>query len=129
MDRNLSGEAAAAAALAHLLTDHPELGSLIWTVGETPGVLTGHQITETGHGEIVDTCAEVMGGHVARTSNHRNVGGQGIAQLVAFYDDVPVKVWVSYPLPNNTLNAAELRRVFTGRHLGTVADLEGGDEK
>ena len=129
MNTHLSGEAAAAAALAHLLADHPELHSVIWSVGETQGVLTGRQIDETGQGEVIDTCAKIMGGHVARTSHYRNDDGHGVAQLVTFYDDVPVEVRASYLLPDTTITAAELRRVLTGRPLGTVAVIKGGDEK
>ncbi|MGW2951610.1 hypothetical protein [Streptomyces eurythermus] len=94
-----------------------------------PGVLTGHQITDTGRGEIIDACARALGGHVARTSHYRDKDGHGVAQLVTIYDDVPVEVWASYPLPDTTIKAADLRRVLTGRALGTVADNEGGDEK
>lgn len=129
MKEHLTGDAAAAAALAHLLADHPELSAVIWSVGEMPGVLTGRQINVTGRGEIVDACAKAMGGHVARTSHYRENDGHGVAQLVTVYDEVPVQVWASYPLPDSTITAAELRRVLTGRRFGVVADIEGGDEK
>ncbi|MFI2434749.1 hypothetical protein [Streptomyces sp. NPDC018693] len=113
-----------AAALAHLLSDHPKLSSMVWPVGDTPGVLTGHQISETGRGEIIDTCAEIMGGTVARTAQIRAGGdGQGLAQLVTTFDDVPVEVWASYPLTGSEpLYGAELRGILAGDHAP-----EGGD--
>ncbi|MYR58860.1 hypothetical protein GTY54_22340 [Streptomyces sp. SID625] len=128
MTTHLTGDAAVAAALTHLLTEHPQLDALTWAVGETPGVLTGRQYAETGHGEIIDACADILGGHVVRSSQQHPAGGHGVAQLVTIYDEVPVEVWASYMLPEGSLTAAELRHVLTGRRLGTVADLEGGDD-
>ncbi|MEU6595409.1 hypothetical protein ABZ923_40490 [Streptomyces sp. NPDC046881] len=122
---NLSGNAAVAAALAHLLSDHPELSSMVWPVGETTGVLAGHQIAETGRGEIIDTCAEIMGGTVARSMQLRGAGdGQGLAQLVTTFDGVPVEVWASYPLEGGQpLTGDELREI-----LGLNAP-DGGEDQ
>lgn len=127
MNEHLTGDAAVAAALAHLLADHPKLSSITWTVGEKPGVLTGYQIDDTGQGENIDACAEVMGGHVARTSHWRDDDGHGIAQLATTFDGVPVHVWASYLLPYSKLTGDGLRTLLTGRRLGTVADIKGGD--
>jgi hypothetical protein len=118
-----------AAALARLLANHPELSSITWTVGERPGVLTGYQISDDGRGEIIDVCARIMGGHVARSCHYRDDDGHGIAQLVITYDGVPVHVYATYVLPDSRLTAADLRRVLTGRPLGTVAVIEGGDDQ
>jgi hypothetical protein len=120
LSEHLTGDAAVAAALTHLLADHPELASVVWTVGKTPGVLEGQHVSDSGRGEIVDACAAVMGGHVARSTQYLDIDGHGLAQLVAVYDGVPVSVWASYPLPKSNLPAAELRRVLTGRPLGAV---------
>ncbi|MFJ6562006.1 hypothetical protein ACIQMV_19520 [Streptomyces sp. NPDC091412] len=118
---------AASAALAQLLARHPELDRLVWTVGETPGVLKGFQVTETGTGEIIDLCAQVMGGTVARSVLDRSGDRQGIAQLVTGYDGVPVEVWASYLLPGaDGLTSTELYDLLVGRPLGTVAVLPGG---
>ncbi|WP_328434499.1 hypothetical protein [Streptomyces sp. NBC_00425] len=127
MDSNLTPEQAAAAALAHLLAEHPQLGSITWSVGERPGVLTGRLVAETGHGEIIDDCAEVMGGTVARTSHYRDDDGHGVAQLVTSYRDVPVHVWATYLLPDSTgLTSTDLRQLLAGRPLGTLPMLPGG---
>lgn len=127
MNENPSGEQAAAAALAHLLADHPELGSVTWSVGETPGVLSGRQISESGHGEIIDACAAAMGGTVARTTQTRHGEGAGFAQLATVYDGVPVQVWVSYLVPGpNGLTSTELRNLLGHRPLGTLPILPGG---
>ncbi|GGQ49484.1 hypothetical protein GCM10010250_21240 [Streptomyces althioticus] len=127
MNEHLSGEAAAAAALAHLLADHPDLGALVWSIGQTPGVLAGHQMAESGQGEIVDACSAVMGGTVARSTHALNGDGHGLAQLSTFFDGVPVQVWVSYPLADrNGLHSAELAALLSGRQLGTLPLLPGG---
>ncbi|MFJ3249174.1 hypothetical protein [Streptomyces sp. NPDC086782] len=129
MKPDVSPAQAASAALAQLLAQHPELDRLIWTVGETPGVLKGFQITETGTGEIIDLCAEAMGGTVARSVVGRGVDRLGVAQLVTSYDGVPVEVWASYPLPGaDGLTSTELRDVLAARPLGTVVCLPGGGQ-
>ncbi|MFF0092793.1 hypothetical protein ACFYSF_22910 [Streptomyces canus] len=113
MTENLTGDAAVAAALAHLLADHPELSSIIWPVGEKTGVLLGYHMAETGQGEIVDRCAEIMGGTVARTTEARNNDGHGVAQLLTTYDGVPVHIWASYSVIQSPLTADELRTVLS----------------
>ncbi|MEU1853641.1 hypothetical protein ABZ499_31355 [Streptomyces sp. NPDC019990] len=118
-----------AAALAHLLADHPELGSITWSVGEKPGVLTGHQLDLLGQGQSIDACAEIMGGNVVRASHWRGDSGDGVAELVTTFDGVTVHVWVSYVLTRSTLTAAELRSVLSGRRLGTLVDIAGGDNR
>jgi hypothetical protein len=126
LKEHLTGEAAVAAALAHLLSDHPKLSSIIWPVGEKPGVLTGHQIAETGRGEIIDACAEIMGGTVARSMQVRAGGyGQGLAQLVTTYDGVPVEVWAGYPLTGSEpLYGAELQHLLTRNSTAQAGDGE-----
>lgn len=121
-------EAAAAAALAHLLAAQPELSVITWTVGEQPGVLVGRQTSESGAGEIIDTCAAVLDGTVVRSAlGHGKGDRQGLAQLVAVYDGVLVEVSASYPLPGpDGLTSAELREVLSGRPLGTLAIVPGG---
>ncbi|MFF4726436.1 hypothetical protein ACFY3M_13995 [Streptomyces mirabilis] len=126
MSTNVSPEQAAAAALVKLLAARPELRSVVWTVGETPGVLRGHQIAETGSGEIVDACAELMGGTVARSVLSRDSDRQGVAQLVAEYAGVSVDVWASYPLPDSHgLTSTDLHQILVGRAIGTLALLPG----
>lgn len=87
-------QASAATALSQLITEHPELTGLTWTI-DTVGVLQGEQHGQDGHGEIVDRCAEILGGTVLRTSY--GDGGQHLAQLAAEWRDVLVKIWASYP--------------------------------
>lgn len=126
MSTNVSPEQAAAAALVKLLTARPELRSIVWTVGETPGVLRGHQIAETGSGEIVDACAELMGGTVAHSVLSRDSDRQGVAQLVTEYAGVSVDVWASYPLPDSHgLTSTALHQILVGRAIGTLALLPG----
>ncbi|MFB7574628.1 hypothetical protein [Streptomyces sp. NPDC056165] len=127
MKRDVSPAQAASAALAQLLAHHPDLDRLVWTVGETPGVLKGYQVTETGTGEIIDLCAQVMGGTVARSVLNRGDDRLGVAQLVTSYDGVPLEVWASYPLPGaDGLTSTELREVLAARPLGAVVCLPGG---
>ncbi|MET8609706.1 hypothetical protein [Streptomyces misionensis] len=117
-------------ALARLVVQHPELTGLVWTVGETPGVLTGHQIAESGTGQIIDTCAEVMGGTVVRSVLTRGDDRQGVAQLVTMYDGVNVEAWASYPLPDDHgLTSADLRELFATRPLGELVCLPGGGSR
>ncbi|MER6367318.1 hypothetical protein ABT255_02880 [Streptomyces mirabilis] len=126
MSTNVSPEQAAAAALVKLLTARPELRSVVWTVGETPGVLRGHQIAETGSGEIVDACAELMGGTVAHSVLSRDSDRQGVAQLATEYAGVSVDVWASYPLPDSHgLTSTDLHQILVGRAIGTLALLPG----
>ncbi|MEV6738605.1 hypothetical protein AB0N14_17420 [Streptomyces sp. NPDC051104] len=127
MNPNVSPEQAAAAALAQLLGHRPDLSAMVWAVGETPGVLKGHQISESGSGEIIDVCADLMGGTVVRSTLSRGDDRQGVAQLVTAYAGVPVEVWASYPLPDDHgLIAAELRDIFAARPLGQLVCLPGG---
>ncbi|MFD0209201.1 hypothetical protein ACFVH9_08685 [Streptomyces hirsutus] len=127
MKQNLTPEQAAATVLARLLIDHPELCSVVWSVGEKPGVLTGHQMSDSGQGEIIDACAAAMGGTVARSTHRRNGDGHGLAQLAAIVDGVPVHVWASYPLPGaDGLTSTELAALLSGRQLGTLAIVPGG---
>ncbi|MER6976004.1 hypothetical protein [Streptomyces carpinensis] len=127
MNPNPSPEQAPAVALAQLLGHRTELSALVWVLGETPGVLKGHQIGETGNGDIIDACAELMGGTVVRSECHRGNDRQGVAQLVTCYDGVPVEVWASYPLPDDHgLTSADLRQLFAARPLGTLVCLTGG---
>lgn len=127
MTQNLSPEAAAAAALSHLLAGHPELGCIAWTVGGREGVLTGHHTATAGSAEIVDRCSEVMGGTVARsTERFGDRGGQGVAQLVTTYRDVPVHVYGTYELPGrHGLTSDGLTALYAARPLGAVAVLPG----
>ncbi|MGW2075053.1 hypothetical protein ACWCPK_42705 [Streptomyces sp. NPDC001953] len=129
MSQHRSPEQAAAAALTHLLAERPELAALIWTVGESPGLLKGHQIAETGAGETIDVCAALMGGTVTRTVLNRDGDRDGLAQLATIFDGVPVEVWASYPLPDaDGLTSTELRDLLTSRRLGTLVCLPGGDQ-
>ncbi|MDQ1018794.1 hypothetical protein [Streptomyces afghaniensis] len=113
-----------AAALAHLLADHPELRAIVWVVGETPGVLAGYQMAAPDQGANVDTCAEIMGGHVARTSHWRDDDGYGLAQLVTTFDGVLVHVCASYLLPTSKLTADELKDLLTGRRATQGGDVQ-----
>lgn len=114
-----SPEAAAAAALTGLLTTHPELGVIAWTVGQRSGVLHGHHTGAGETGGIIDVCARVMGGTVTRSTIARGRDVQCIAQLVTVFGGVPVDVWSSYPLPEN-LASAHLLRLLAGRRIGTL---------
>ncbi|MFF5968153.1 hypothetical protein ACFY64_31420 [Streptomyces collinus] len=125
MNEHLTGDAAVAAALAHLLTDHPQLSGIIWPVGERPGVLLGYQMSQTGQGEIVDTCAGIMGGTVARTSEYRQGDKHGVAQLVTTFDGVPVHVWASYVVPSSDLTGDKLRDILAGPR----DTAEGGEDQ
>lgn len=116
-----------AAALVELQAARPELHAITWTIGEQPGVLSGHHIGETGRGELMDVVADVAGGNVLHFSVSRDGDRQGVAQVVAIYRGVPVEVWASYPLPTATgLMSGELREMFAGRRLGTLVCLSGG---
>ncbi|MFM9590795.1 hypothetical protein ACKI16_29835 [Streptomyces scabiei] len=125
MTEHLSPEAAAAAALAHLLAGHPELGCIAWTVGGRECVLTGHRTATAGTAEVIDRCSEVMGGTVLRsTERFGDRGGQGVAQLVTVYRGVPVHVYGTYELPGqHGLTSDDLNALFAARPLGTVAVL------
>lgn len=96
MTEHSNPQASAATALSQLLTEHPELTGLTWTI-DTVGVLQGEQHGQDGSGEIVDRCAEIIGGTVLRTSIWHHGDGQGLAQLATEWRDVLVKVWASYP--------------------------------
>ncbi|QNT94841.1 hypothetical protein HEP81_04568 [Streptomyces griseofuscus] len=114
-------------ALAHLLVQHPQLTGLVWTVGETPGVLSARQVAESGQGEIIDVCAAAMGGTVIRSVLNRGDDRQGVAQLVTSFDGVNVEAWASYPLPDDHgLTSADLRELFASRSLGELVCLPGG---
>lgn len=127
MTQNSSPQLAVANALVGLLTAWPELDVLNWAVGEKPGVLLGTLTTETGNGEIVDMVSGFIGGTIGRSSVSRGGDGQGIAQLVATYEGVPVHVWASYPLPDNRgLTAADLRNLLVARPLGALVCIPGG---
>lgn len=127
MNPNASPTQTVAAVLARLLSERPELEALTWPVGETPGVLKGYQVANSGSGEVIDGCADLMGGTVVRSVLNRGGDRQGIAQLVTVYDGVPVEVWASYPLPDATgLTYADLHRLMTGRPLGALLCLPGG---
>lgn len=126
MTRELSAEAAVAAALSHLLAGHPELGSVMWTIGETPGTLSGRHTAVTGRGEIIDRCAEVMGGTVARSCSRRrgDIDRQAVAQLVTAYQGVPVHVWGTYSIPGpDGLTTDDLADLMAARALGTLVCL------
>ncbi|MFE0541061.1 hypothetical protein [Streptomyces sp. NPDC058891] len=128
MSQHRSPEQAAAAALTHLLTERPELAALVWTVGESPGLLRGQQYAESGGGEILDVCADLMGGTVVRSAVGRDGDREGIAQLVTVYEGVSVEVWATYPLPGRDgLTSTELRDLLGSRRLGTLVCLPGGD--
>ncbi|KQW13594.1 hypothetical protein [Streptomyces sp. Root369] len=121
MIEHLTGDAAVAAALAHLLADHPELSPIVWTIGEKPGVLSGCQLmAETG--DIIESCAKAMGGTIAHSTQNLHGDSHGVAQLLTTFDGVPVHVWASYPLPGTALYADHLRDLLSGRRAA-----EGGD--
>lgn len=129
MNPNPSPAQTVAAVLARLLTERRELETLVWTVGETPGVLKGHLVASSGSAEVIDVCADLMGGTVVRSVTNRGGDRQGIAHLVTVYDGVPVEVWASYPLPDATgLTYADLHRLMTGRPLGALLCLPGGPQ-
>lgn len=127
MKRDSSLQLTPAAALVELQADRPELHSITWTIGDQPGVLSGHHIGETGRGELVDVVADVTGGTVAHSSVNRDGDRQGVAQIVSAYKGVPVQVWASYPLPDaHGLTSVDYRELFAGRQLGALVCLPGG---
>ncbi|MFE6551645.1 hypothetical protein ACFVHS_25040 [Streptomyces sp. NPDC057746] len=127
MAEHASPACAEATALLHLLTARPELKALVWTIGDVPGLLRGQQVTETGEGEIIDACADLMGGTVVRSVLNRDGARDGIAQLVTFYEGVAIDVWASFPLPGaDGLTTTELRDLLGSRRLGTLVCLPGG---
>jgi hypothetical protein len=127
MKRDSSPQLAAAAALVELLTAHPELSAIVWTIGGDAGVLTGDHVGQDGRGELVDAVAAVTGGTVARSTATIGDDRQGASHLVAVYCGVPVQVSASYPLPDaRGLTSSDLRDLLAGRRLGTVVCLPGG---
>ncbi|THA50829.1 hypothetical protein [Streptomyces sp. A1136] len=96
MTAHSNPQASAATALSQLLTEHPEVVGLTWSIN-TLGVLEGEQHAETGHGQVVDDCAQVLGGTAAHTVLSRAGDRLGLAQLTTTWRDVPVHVWASYP--------------------------------
>jgi hypothetical protein len=127
MKRNSSPQLTAARALVELLANRPELETIVWTVGEQPGVLIGHHVGGDGTGELVDAVAAVTGGTVVRSTATLAGNRQGAAHLVATYRDVPVKVWASYPLSDaRGLTVNDYRELLASRPLGTLLCLPGG---
>ncbi|MFG2404184.1 hypothetical protein ACGFR8_07570 [Streptomyces brevispora] len=96
MKTHASPQAGAATVLSQLLTEHPEVTGLTWTV-DLLGVLHGEVHEEAGDGRIVDACAEILGGTAAHTILTRAGDRLGLAQLATTWRDVPVHVWASYP--------------------------------
>ncbi|MFJ3100298.1 hypothetical protein [Streptomyces sp. NPDC086835] len=96
MTAHSNPQASAATALSQLLTEHPEIADLTWSI-TTLGVLEGEQHAETGHGQVVDDCAQILGGTAAHTVLTRAGDRLGLAQLTTTWRDVPVHVWASYP--------------------------------
>ncbi|MEU8870515.1 hypothetical protein AB0D24_04980 [Streptomyces javensis] len=107
-----SSQIATASALVTLLTDHPELSALTWTV-DTADVLHGQQ-TGAGSGLIVDQAARVLGGTPVHARINRGTDRIGLAQFATVWRGVHVEVWASYATPEPR------------RPLGTVAVLTGG---
>lgn len=127
MNQNPSPELAPSLALVSLLTARPELHALVWTVGEVPGVLSGHHTSETGTGELADVLAEVAGGTVAHSSVNRGDDRLGVAHVVTTFEGASVRMWASYPLPDaRGLTSTDLREMFSARRLGTLLCLPGG---
>ncbi|MEW2568424.1 hypothetical protein [Streptomyces sp. NPDC047070] len=127
MNQNPSPELAPALALVNLLAASPELHSIIWTVGETPGILSGRHTGESGTGELVDAVAAVTGGTVARSSLSRGDDRHGTAQLVTTYHGASLHVWASYPLPGiDGLTSTDLRDLMASCPLGALVCLPGG---
>ncbi|MFE4796153.1 hypothetical protein ACFRFL_13815 [Streptomyces sp. NPDC056708] len=110
MASNHSFQLGAAIALVELLSTHPELSALTWTA--TPvGVLRGEQRGVEGHGEIVDDCAEILGGTPDRVAVDGD--GSGFAELATVWRGVLVQVWATYSAP------------APRRKLGTVVPAGG----
>lgn len=109
--RNFSLQLSAATALVNLLSAHPELSVLTWTV-EPLGVLRGQQTDEHERGSVVDVCASILGGtpvHVAVDGE-----GSGFAEPATVWRGVNVQVWATYSAPPMC------------RALGTVVPAGGG---
>ncbi|MFC9341405.1 hypothetical protein ACFT0G_25250 [Streptomyces sp. NPDC057020] len=96
MKQHSTPQASAATALSQLLSEHPSVTGLTWSIN-TLGVLEGVQHGETGQGQVVDDCAQILGGTAARTVLTRAGDRLGLAELVTVWRDVPIKVWASYP--------------------------------
>ncbi|WP_030672211.1 hypothetical protein [Streptomyces sp. NRRL B-1347] len=114
MKPNPTPEQTAAAALVKLLEAAPGLGAITWTVGQTPGVLNGHLVADTHDGELVDTCAEIIGGTPFRSVMSRGGDRQGVIQLVGTYEGVQIQVWASYPMsaPVGRAQSDQLRKLL-----------------
>ncbi|MBT2492319.1 hypothetical protein J7E96_28185 [Streptomyces sp. ISL-96] len=96
MTAHSNPQASAATALSQLLTEHPSVDGLTWTIN-TLGVLQGELHATEGDGQIVDDCARILGGTAAHTTLTRDGDRLGLAQLTTTWRDVPVLVWSSYP--------------------------------
>jgi hypothetical protein len=98
----------AALALSDLLIDHPEITGLTWSI-DPLGTLCGERKGMEGRGQIVDDCAQILGG----TPVHVAVDDGGFVELVTVWRGVPVQVWVTYSAP------------APRRKLGTVLPAAG----
>jgi len=107
---NSSPQLATATALVDLLTAHPELSALEWSL-DTVGVLHGYLTAEDGRGRIVDEAAAILGGTPVRASIDRDGDRVGLVSLASTWHGVNVEVWASYA------------ETAPRRPLGTVAVL------
>ncbi|MFF1834142.1 hypothetical protein ACFVXE_08045 [Streptomyces sp. NPDC058231] len=94
MKAHASPQPSATLALNTLLTTHPEIEGLTWSI-DTLGTLCGEQKGMEGRGRIIDDCAQILGG----TPVHVRVDGGGVVERVTVWRGVPVQVWVSYSAP------------------------------
>lgn len=96
MNAHASPQSTAATALSQLLQEHPELAGLAWSI-DTLGTLRGEQRAQTGTGQVVDDCAQILHGTPVRTTLNRDGDHLVLAQLATVWRDVPVEIWASYP--------------------------------
>lgn len=111
MNVHASPQITAALALSDLLFHHPEITGLTWST-DPLGILRGEQTAVEGRGQIVDLCAQILGG----TPVHVTVDGDGsgFAELATVWRGVNVQVWATYCAPP------------ARRALGTVVPAGGG---
>lgn len=129
MSEDLTAQQRVAYSLFVLLAKHPTLESVVWSVGEQPGVLYGREICDAEYSGSMEALAEVAGGTVLHSATPSPDGGpgQGLAQIVTDYEGVAVHASSTYQLPDEQGLTSEGRyRLLAVRPLGSLACLPGG---
>ncbi|MFH8577205.1 hypothetical protein [Streptomyces zaomyceticus] len=88
-------QASAATVQSQLLTERPGIAGLTWRI-DTLGILHGELHAQDSSGQIVEGCAQILGGTAVHSVLSRDGDRLGLVQLATTWHDVPVHVWASY---------------------------------